>query len=250
MVARVMTSLTAFYRLLGAASASGRLFERDCVLAAINPRIPDRSFFNAVVYREAAALAAALDELADVYARAGVRAWTVWVPDGDRQAVAALTDAGHVLDARPRAMLLELRDFSAPPADPVRWQQPVGTEAVASLNARAYGFPAGEFDGAFEGLAGNQLRRYVALDGDTPVCCACALDAGDDCHLVLVATAPEAQGRGLASALVAQLLVDARERGCRTSSLTATKAGYGVYRRLGYRDVAAIEMWERRAPPA
>jgi hypothetical protein len=42
-------------------------------------------------------------------------------------------------------------------------------------------------------------------------------------------------------------LHDARERGCATTSLQATKLGHSIYARLGYRDVGAVQMWERRA---
>jgi len=41
-------------------------------------------------------------------------------------------------------------------------------------------------------------------------------------------------------------LLDARERGCTTTSLQATKMGQPVYDRLGYRDLGPIQMWERR----
>jgi hypothetical protein len=43
-----------------------------------------------------------------------------------------------------------------------------------------------------------------------------------------------------------QALLDARERGCTTTSLQATAMGRPVYRRLGYRELGVIEMWERR----
>jgi GNAT superfamily N-acetyltransferase len=62
----------------------------------------------------------------------------------------------------------------------------------------------------------------------------------------VVATAPAAQGRGLASAVMTRALVDARERGCVTSSRQATARGRSVYERLGYEDRGALEMWERR----
>jgi hypothetical protein len=42
-------------------------------------------------------------------------------------------------------------------------------------------------------------------------------------------------------------LLDARERGCTTTSLQATKAGYPVYAGLGFRDLGPIDMWELRA---
>ena len=64
--------------------------------------------------------------------------------------------------------------------------------------------------------------------------------------MYFVATAPSAQRRGLASALLREALLEARERGCGTSSLQATAAGQAVYARLGYRDICALEMWEYR----
>jgi len=42
-----------------------------------------------------------------------------------------------------------------------------------------------------------------------------------------------------------QAIIDARLRGCKTSSLQATRAGYPLYRRVGYLDLCAIDMWER-----
>jgi predicted acetyltransferase len=62
------------------------------------------------------------------------------------------------------------------------------------------------------------------------------------------ATTPEQRGRGLASGLLAQALVDARRRGLRTSTLEATKAGTPIYAGLGYRDLGVIQMWVRRRP--
>jgi hypothetical protein len=43
-------------------------------------------------------------------------------------------------------------------------------------------------------------------------------------------------------------LVDARERGCTTTTLQATQMGQPVYSRLGYRDYGRVQMWERRKP--
>jgi hypothetical protein len=40
-------------------------------------------------------------------------------------------------------------------------------------------------------------------------------------------------------------LTDARDRGCTTSSLQSSKIGLSVYSHLGYRDVCAIDTWER-----
>ena len=159
-------NLRAFYRLLGERSPGGSLFERAGVLAAIVPSCPHRSIVNAVVYDDTDALIAAQEELRAAYAHAGVRAWTVWVTEGDRVAGEALARRGHRIDASPRAMTLELRRLG-----------------FAEANAPG-------------------LMRRARLD--------------------------------------------ARARACATSSLQATQAGFPVYRRLGYRDVCAINMWEHR----
>jgi GNAT superfamily N-acetyltransferase len=110
----------------------------------------------------------------------------------------------------------------------------------------AYGLPAGELVAAMTGTAGPPLELYLArLDGE-PAACVGTVDEGGDCGVYLVATVEAARRRGLASALMRRALLDALGRGCATSSLQATKAGVPVYRRLGYSDAGAIEMWERR----
>jgi GNAT superfamily N-acetyltransferase len=83
------------------------------------------------------------------------------------------------------------------------------------------------------------------VDG-APAACTVALDHERDCCITFVATLPAARGRGLATALMARALLDARSRGCETSSLQATKMGQPVYERLGYRDLGPLAMWERR----
>ena len=70
-----------------------------------------------------------------------------------------------------------------------------------------------------------------------------------DAYVWLVATAPEARGRGLASELLRRALRAARdEAGATTTTLEATAMGEGVYRRLGYRDLGRLGMWEHRVP--
>ena len=63
-----------------------------------------------------------------------------------------------------------------------------------------------------------------------------------------MATVPEARGRGLARKLMTHALHEARDRGSTTTSLQATKMGYPVYAGLGYRDLGALQVGERREP--
>jgi GNAT superfamily N-acetyltransferase len=243
-------SMAAFYRLIGERSPGGEFFEREGVMAAIAPSCPQRSVVNAVVYEDAGALLAARDELERAYSRAGVEAWTVWVPEADSAVAARLWAAGHVLDASPRAMALELdrAELDGGAAD-VDWEQTEDVAALAAINEAAYGLPSGEFSRVMTALAGPGAGAtlYIArLDGE-PAACALTVDARDECGVFMVATAPRAQRRGLAMALMRQALLDAQERGATTSTLQATRFGHPLYERLGYRDLGAIEMWERRA---
>ena len=108
-----------------------------------------------------------------------------------------------------------------------------------------FGFDPGELAGALEASPPG-ARTYIAdLDG-RPAASVMAFDHDGDCGIYWVATLEEARGRGLCRALMTAALLDGRERGCTSTSLQATKAGYPIYSRLGYRDFGPIDMWELR----
>jgi GNAT superfamily N-acetyltransferase len=88
---------------------------------------------------------------------------------------------------------------------------------------------------------------YVASFQGEPVCSLLASYHEGNCEIDGVATVPEARGRGLSGRLLAHALVDARERGCSTTTLVATKLGLPVYERLGYGALGTLDMWERRS---
>ena len=132
--------------------------------------------------------------------------------------------------------------WSARPSRPHMTRRPTPRQ-VGVLNDEAYGTP-GSFTRALERLEPREgLYAYAAGPG----ACLMTVDREDDCSIWLVATVPSARGQGLASALMAHALADAKERGCTTSTLQATDRGRPVYERLGYRSLGEIQMWERRA---
>lgn len=227
------------------AGGDGWLVRFDGVLATVIPAAPDRSLFNAVMYSDPAGLVAALPRLADVYDQAGVRAWTVWVREGDAVARDALAAAGHVLDAAPRAMGRELPGVDPPPAGALTWERADGVGEVAALNDAAYG-GGGQWIAGAAGLADPGLHLYLARVDGRPAACVGCLDHEGDAGVVMVATAETARRRGLATGLMRQALADAAQRRCRSTTLVATRAGAPVYARLGYRDLGGMEMWERR----
>jgi GNAT superfamily N-acetyltransferase len=230
---------------MAASSPGAELFERDGVAAAIVPAVPRRSIPNSASYSDAAALADNLDALAQRFERAGVEAWTVWVPEFDREAIELLGGAGHRFDGHPAAMALELEAWEDRDLGGLDWDGDGSGADLGRLNDRAYGL---ETDGMGVALATppQPMRLYRArVDGDV-ACVLGTIDHGDDLGFYFVATDPDHRGEGLASRLMAVALTDARERGLRTSSLQASPMGEPVYRRLGYESPFRLNLYERR----
>jgi GNAT superfamily N-acetyltransferase len=242
----VRDSMPPFWRVL-AEGTGGGVWESHGVSAAIVPGSPKRSFFNSVLYADPAPLIDSIDGLAAAYADAGIEAWTVWVPEGDTEVAEALKAAGHRLDATPRAMAARLGELTPPAPDPdLEIREAPDYELVSSLNEVAYGFAPGEFP-VMRGVP-PALRTYLgSIDGET-VGCAGSFAHGSDCEIVFVAVLPEGRGRGISGRLMARALADAAEQGLETTTLQATKLGYPVYEKLGYRDLGELQMWERRTP--
>src|SRR3954447_7534066 len=106
--ARRRRSEAAFYPLFrGVVRAPG-------IFAALTPELPEGSLFNAAVYDDLEALVGAYDDVAELYASRGVRAWTVWVHLGDQPVADALAERGHVLDGTPQSMGAWLRALDRP----------------------------------------------------------------------------------------------------------------------------------------
>jgi GNAT superfamily N-acetyltransferase len=246
LAARQLRSQREMYRAMGSASPGARVVEADGgVLAAVVPARPDRSVVNAVVYEDGAALVAARDTLAAVYAEAGVVAWTVWTRPGDEEVPRALAAAGHRHDAQPLLMAAAIGELDVLPRRELDLEPAPAWADAARINDACYGQdPQHSFAAAFGGF---DARLYVArLDGE-PAACAGARWHEGDCGIYFVATLPHARGQGVASELLRTALRDARAAGCETTSLEATALGAPVYERLGYRPLGRLGMWELRA---
>ena len=221
------------------AERAGHWTERDGIGAAMNPDIPDRSLANSVFYERGADIAGAYEWLAELYAP--VNAWTVWVPEDDTATAQALEARGHVLDADPSAMLVDLATFE-PAVELPDWQ-PGTVEQMADVNEAAYPWRDGTMARMLRAELSDEAFHLYAVRDD---CVLGIHDHGDDAYVTYVATRPEARGRGLASGLLAAALIEARERGLAISTLHATKAGEPVYARIGYERVGTVQMWEHR----
>ena len=124
----------------------------------------------------------------------------------------------------------------------------------ARLHARiaAAGFQAPE--GFFTPLVGPEIAEersvtcYIGEVGGRPVTTGLAVRAGDHVGVFNVATPPEQRGRGFGSAITAGIVADAVAGevfgdGARWAWLQSSAAGHGVYRRLGFVDIAIWECW-------
>jgi len=242
---RAIAGVGAEVEAFGSAAPGSLVVRREGLLAAVVPASPQRSIFNSVFYEDPATLVAELDALEALYESRAVRAWTVWVPDDDRETAALLGDRGHSLDAGPRAMAMELAGLGPAPPPPAGVSSgPLAAAACAELNDRAYGYGA---DGFRAGFAGETaIRWHGAFAGDEPVGCVGTIAIGEDCCVTGVATPPEHRGRGIATWLMREALAAAREAGAASASLRASRAGAPIYERLGFRDLGFLEMWERR----
>jgi GNAT superfamily N-acetyltransferase len=237
-VDRMLRTMRSAWSAMGRGRA--RWVERGDVGALVTPFVPNRSVVNSVVYQRGADVAAAYDWLEEEYAEVG--AWTVWVPETDSETGSFLESRGHVLDANPAMMKIDLPSYQ--PTLPLPEWTPATVEELARINEAAYPWHDGSMERALLEAAfdDSKFRLYITAD-------ACVLGIADcdgDAGVVFVATLPDARGRGLAGGLLAAALVEARDRGCDISTLQATKMGEPVYARLGYERLGAIQMWEKR----
>lgn len=241
--------------MMGGSSPGARCERRGSVVAAVVPASPDRSIANSVSYDEPADLIARLDELAALYDEAQIDAWTVWVPEFEIDTIAALERAGHAFDGKPLAMTLELDGFEPPDLGGLDYDDRCDMPTLGEVNQSAYGLDAQSgFAAVFASEPeGVDLRVYRARDAGEVACVLATIDHepiegadGPDCGIYFVATFEGARGRGFGTRLLAAALVEARGRGCATSTLQASAMGEPIYAGLGYRAAFRWNMYERR----
>jgi GNAT superfamily N-acetyltransferase len=235
---RMLDTMTSAFSAMGRGEA--RWVSDDGVGALVSPQIPSRSIVNCVIYKPGADIESVYGWLEEQFAESD--AWTVWVPEGDRETAAFLESHGHKLDAAPAMMALDVASYR-PTGDLPAWK-PASVDELARINDAAYGWQDGSMERAILGSAydDEDFRLYITHDASVLGVNDCNGDAG----VFFVATLPDARGQGLAGGLLAAAMVEARDRGCDISTLQATRAGEPVYARLGYQRLGAIQMWEKR----
>jgi GNAT superfamily N-acetyltransferase len=232
----------------GGAAIDSFVLHRDRLVAAVNPSAPLRSFLNSVFYAHGAALAHQIEDVENDYRANAVTAWAVWVPDRDLRSANLLARRGYSLDAAPRAMAIALADLCSAPAPSGIESGPGDAQTAMGLNDRAYGQQTGWFYCATH--CPVPIRWHVAYQDGVAIGCVGTILSGNDCCVTGIATLPEHRGKGIASWLLYEALVGARQDGMVTASLRATAAGAPLYGHLGFIDCGYLEMWELRHPVA
>jgi GNAT superfamily N-acetyltransferase len=243
-LATMYDCMAGFHRSLGRAARGGQVLEQADVVAAIVPGLPGLAIANATVYREAASLRAALPELCRAYEETGVGRSMVWAAPEDEEAHELLLGAGYVRYAEAPAMALELDRLPAEDDPLDEWSDAPAPAELAQVVERSFGLEDGAVSEALDGWLGS-ATAYVARLAGRPVACLTLLREGPDAGVFLVGTVPEARGQGLARRLLLRALLDARAAGATVSTLQSSLLGYPVYRRLGYRELGRLGMWER-----
>ena len=215
----------------GAAGAA--LLHLAGVGAAVFPNDPERSvYINALLERDlgAAERADAIRTMEDAYQAADIRRFAAWVHESDAAMRCALERRGYTIDEVTRAMGMTLDEIHLPGPEvelgPANWSE----------HLRVAGVPGGFLSGADPCV----FHVLVASLGGEDVSTALAFDFAGDCGIYNVGTLESARRQGLASALTAIHLHDARARGCRTASLQSTAMAERVYARAGFRDLGRI----------
>lgn len=92
-----------------------------------------------------------------------------------------------------------------------------------------------------EDLLDQRLHFFCALDGDRPASMArLARQDSGTAWISHVYTAPVSRGKGIATALMSEVLAEQQHAGDSLSLLLATPEAHNLYQRLGYQDVATV----------
>jgi len=215
----------------GATGAAVRRFPG--VAAAVFPEAPERDVYNNALLERGLAASERSDAVSAMeraYELAGVTRFAAWVHESDAAMRSDLMRRGYIVDEVTRAMGTGLDDIRLPPPD-----VELG-EADWSEHLRLVGLP----HGFLSGMDSRAFHVLVARLGGENVSTAIAFDVAGDCGIYNVGTVEHARRRGLATALTAIHLQDARARGCRTASLQSTAMAEGVYAAAGFRDLGRI----------
>jgi GNAT superfamily N-acetyltransferase len=240
-----------FCRLLGRESGVTLGQEPD-IAWAMTP-LPLRGFNRIIRVRlDADQADARIQEMQDRYQAAGVGpTWWIDAHSLPADVGGRLERMGLVSETEP-AMRIEstaVPDLELPAGVTLSWAvDPEPLRAAMRLIAAGFGMPD-RLGGALADLMapiarpGSPARTVVARIDDEPVAAAQGILVGEAVAIFNVATLEAARGRGIGAAVTLAILRDAIERGARFGVLESSAMGHPVYRRIGFRDVASLQVY-------
>lgn len=208
-------------------------------------------FFNVSILERPAANADELRALLDVAARRAKRSSFPaalmlredWAPKGWQDVAASYGLAPMLpLTGMETEELLAPR-YPAPELEIRRVDGNARARELAELNARAYGMPLELCECvANMNLWHEDSLGFVGYHEGKPVTCAGVLPVAGSVYVALVATAPEAQGKGFAETVMRHAVAEGqRAMGTKLTTLHASEMGARVYRAMGYAE--GPKMW-------
>lgn len=203
------------------------------VVCAVFPLEPERSVYNNALLTAdlaTAERASALDAMEAIYDAAGIDHYAAWVPEGDTALRHDLEQRGYTVEAATRAMGMAL--------SAIRQPRPVIALGSSDWGAYVQGF--GLPPGLLRGADLSDFHLVTAQIEGKEMAAALTFDHDGDCGIYNVETLEGGRRRGLATALTALQLHDARARGCQTASLQATLMAERMYAAIGFRDLGQI----------
>lgn len=158
---------------------------------------------------------------------------------------AALARAGFAAGGDTRVMKLSLAEIAGAPQSSAR---SISVEQFTTAFGMLHGLDATMSKAESERYAGSAIDgAYVAqFDGDVPIACGSVAVDGALAGIFGMVTAPSHRGRGIATALVARLLDQARAAGARTAYLQVeadNAPARRAYSKFGFEDCYAY--WYR-----
>jgi GNAT superfamily N-acetyltransferase len=244
---RQLATMLASWKAIAAGSAGAAVRYLDGAVAAVFPAAPERDIYNnALLARGLGAeeRVAALSALESTYASAGIQRFAAWVDESDVEMLGELDRRGYGFSESTLAMGMTLADVQLPTPKLPGYQLAPGDWPEYLRYLHGFGLP-GEL---LTGVDPTAFRVVAARRDDETVATGLAFDHSGDCGIFNVSTLEPARGRGVGTAVTANLLRDARDRGCATASLQSTPIAEGVYSALGFR--ALGRFLEYTPPPS
>ncbi len=195
-----------------------------------------------------------LGEVAARFAAAGApESWWLDPQSTPSDLAARLERMGYATEAVP-AMRVEAADvpeLSLAAGVTLWWAtDPASLRSAMQLVAAGFGLPdelGDRMADLMENAAGpaSPVRTVVARLDDKPVASAQGVYIGHAVGIYNVATLEEARGQGIGAAVTIAVLRDAMARGAGFGVLESSDLGHPVYRRIGFRDIATLQVFGR-----